>query len=107
MNKYILNIDININKTYFIKSILNIISTKINQDLIIKNSRHYFLDNNIEILLEYDEINNYFYTNCNYDYLTIKEYSESILRNIEYNIKLVYPEFSNNWTIEYNSLIKD
>ena len=107
MNKFILNVNINIKHEYFIKSIINIISTKINQDLIIKNRKYYLLDNNIEILWEYDEINHHFYTNCNYDYLTIKEYSESILRNIEYNIKLVYPEFNNDWSIECNLLIKD
>ena len=104
MNKFILNLTINIKKEYFIKSILNIIKNKIDQEYIIKNSRNYSLDHNIIITWTYDETNKYFFTNSNYDYLIIKEYSESILKNIEYNIKLIYPEFNSDWSI-INDLI--
>lgn len=107
MNKYILNIDIIIEKEYFKKTILNIIKKKINEELIIKSKKYYLLTNNIEIIWIYNEINNYFFTNSKYDFFIVNQYLDNILKNIEYNIKSVYPEFNNDWNIEYNLFMKD
>ena len=106
MNKYILNISIIINKAYFINSITNIIKNKINNDNIIKNKKYYSLDDSIKIIWECDEINNYFFTNSDYDFVNVNKYLECIFKNLEYNIKLTSPEFSNTWNIEYNLITK-
>ena len=107
MNKYILNISIIINKAYFINSIINIIKNKINNDTIIKNKKYYFVDDNIKIIWEYDQVNQYFFTNSDYDFLIINKYLECIFKNLQYNIKLTYPEFSNSWNIQYNLITKN
>lgn len=103
---YLLYIKVDINETYFIKSLQNIIEKKLFKEINIYNLSK---ENNNELYIYnfiYENRNRYNdITSCTSIEIDTDTYIKNILINIEKYVKIFFPEYNDKWKINYN-LIK-
>lgn len=94
--KYNLKINIIIKLTYFIKSIQYIIKDYLFNNNFFKEIKliDLYIDNNSSTYTYYID------TDYSLDYLS--NFISTHFKKIEDKIKMIYPEFTNDWTLKYD-----